>query len=294
MLALVDALRAHWPEYLIEATLLGALMVSACVSVRVVQHDASPLRRRIPSAFARRALIGVLMGLTAVALIYSPLGQRSGAHMNPATTLAFFTLGKIGPWDALWYIAAQFIGGAGGVLVARALLGPVLRHPTVNYVLTTPGRWGSAAAWGTEFALAFALMGMVLLATNDPRTASYTGLFAGCMVALYITLAAPLSGMSINPARTFGSAVVARRFASLWIYFTAPTLAMLSAAGAYAAAFGADHVLCAKLNHDGGGRCIFRCHIHDKSATPPRRTPDAGIGEEVRPNDGRDQHTQAE
>lgn len=260
---MVNALIAHWPEYLIEGSLLGIFMISACLSVFVLEHPASPVPPRIRSAVFRRAIIGLMMGVTAVALIYSPWGQRSGAHMNPGTTLAFLTLGKIKAWDAVFYIAAQFAGGIGGVLVSAAVLGRAIRHESVNYITTMPGKPGPRAAWIAEFVIAFAMMGMVLLSSNHSKTAPYTGFFAGILVAAYIAIEAPLSGMSINPARTLGSAVPARSFRGLWIYFTAPPMAMLSAAAIYACVAGADHVFCAKLNHEGHSRCIFNCHIEE-------------------------------
>src|SRR5215470_443684 len=113
----VEALRAHWPEYLMEAAALGMFMVSACACGVLLEHVAG---------LASRLLGGIAMGLTAVAIISSPWGQRSGAHMNPALTLTFLSLGKIAAWDALFYVAAQFAGGIAGVLVSSWLLGPAL------------------------------------------------------------------------------------------------------------------------------------------------------------------------
>ena len=115
---MMQAILTHWPEYLIEAFLLGAFMVSACLSVAVFEHPGSPLSRRIRSSTLRRLIVGVLMGATAVALIYSPFGQRSGAHMNPGVTLAFLALGKVAPWDASFYCLAQFAGGLTGVALS--------------------------------------------------------------------------------------------------------------------------------------------------------------------------------
>jgi len=103
------------PEYLIEAAGLGLFMVSATVCVALLEHPASPLHGWIASGDVRRALIGVAMGLTALALIYSPWGKRSGAHFNPAVTLTFFRLGKVAPRDLVGYVLAQFIGGTAGL-----------------------------------------------------------------------------------------------------------------------------------------------------------------------------------
>ena len=91
----------HFREYALEAIELGLFMISACCVVALLEYPGSPARQALPNADGRRLLIGVGMGLTAVALIYSPWGKRSGAHMNPAVTLTFSILGKIGARDAI-------------------------------------------------------------------------------------------------------------------------------------------------------------------------------------------------
>jgi aquaporin Z len=113
--AAISAATNHWPEYLMEAACLGLFMVSACSFTVLLQHPGSIVRQMIPSTLLRRSLTGMAMGLTAIALIYSPWGKQSGAHFNPSVTLASFCLGKIEPWDAVFYIVAQFMGGALGV-----------------------------------------------------------------------------------------------------------------------------------------------------------------------------------
>src|SRR5690348_17544890 len=115
------ALRAHWPEYLIEAAGLGVFMMVAGLCVILA---GTPLAETaIPSPDLRRALLGVAMGLIAIALIYSPWGMRSGAHLNPAVTLTFWRLGKIALVDAAFYALAQFLGGAAGTLLLAVLCG---------------------------------------------------------------------------------------------------------------------------------------------------------------------------
>jgi aquaporin Z len=141
-----STVREHWPEYLIEAAALGCFMISACLFGALLEHPDSVVRRALPSAWARRMLMGIAMGLTAIAIIYSPWGKRSGAHMNPAVTLTFLRLGKVAPIDGLFYGASQVVGGLAGVLLARAALGDVLSHPAVHYVATLPGAHGLAAA----------------------------------------------------------------------------------------------------------------------------------------------------
>jgi Glycerol uptake facilitator and related permeases (Major Intrinsic Protein Family) len=114
--------RSHLAEYGYEALGLGLFMISACGFGVLLFHPSSPLVQVIPGDVTRRALMGLAMGLTAIANIYSPWGRRSGAHLNPAVTLTFLRLGKLKPRDAAWYIAAQFAGGLLGTAIAALLL----------------------------------------------------------------------------------------------------------------------------------------------------------------------------
>jgi aquaporin Z len=107
--------------------------------------------------------------------------------------------------------------------------------------------------------ISFGLMLVILLATNTPRLMRLTGAFAGCLVALYITVEAPVSGMSMNPARTLASALPGQLFDALWIYFVGPAAGMLLAVEAYRLIRRTPDVVCAKLNHHTHRRCIFRC-----------------------------------
>ena len=252
-----NSLKAHWPEYLMEAAGLGLFMISACTMVALLEHPASPIRQSLSNPFVRRTLIGIAMGLTAICIVYSPWGKQSGAHLNPSLTLTFFRLGKVGRWDAFFYVLAQFIGGLAGVSVSAVVLGDAIRDVSVNYAVTTPGAGGLVTAFVAEFLISCLLMTVVLKVSNTPRLARYTGLFAGALVATYISLEAPLSGMSMNPARTLGSALPAHSWTALWIYFTAPPLGMLLAAELRIREKGAAGINCAKLHHQNSRRCIF-------------------------------------
>src|SRR3974390_2224276 len=157
-----QALTQHWPEYMIEGVCLGLFMISACAFSALLEHPASPVRASVTNANVRRFLIGLAMGLTAVLLIYSPLGRRSGAHMNPATTLTFFRLGKVERWDAAFYVLSQFVGGVLGTLVAFLALGRTLAHREVNFAITRPGMQGIAIAFVAEVFITFLLMTVIL------------------------------------------------------------------------------------------------------------------------------------
>lgn len=257
---MMAALRDHWPEYFMEAGELGFFMISAAIFVALLDHPNSPAIHLIPNVSIRRVLTGMAMGLTAIAIIYSPWGKQSGAHFNPSVTLTFWRLGKAAAWDALFYIGAQFAGAVAGVLVAAFLLGDVVRDPAVNYVATLPGKYGTGVAFLAELIISFGLMTVVLTVSNTPRLARFTGLFCGAIVATYISIEAPLSGMSMNPARSFGPAAVAQMWTGLWIYCVAPPLGMLAAAETYVRVKGAGGVGCAKLHHQNSKRCIFCSH----------------------------------
>lgn len=261
----MNALRHHYPEYLMEAAGLGLFMLSASVITAVLEYPSSPIHQAIHDPLLRRMMIGVAMGLTAIALIYSPWGKQSGAHLNPVVTLTFLRLGKVRRVDALFYIVAQFIGGFIGVLFAATLLGSAIAHPAVNYVVTLPGSLGIAIAFGAELIISFGMMMMVLVVSNTPKLARFTGIFAGLLIATYITLEAPLSGMSMNPARTLASAIPARNWTAIWVYFTAPLAGMLLASQIYVGAKGRKSVRCAKLYHSHSTRCIFRCSYRNQT-----------------------------
>ena len=241
-----------------EAAGLGIFMISACTFGVILEHPASPVRQAIAFPLVRRVLMGLAMGLTAIGIIYSPWGKQSGAHLNPSVTLTFFRLGKIDGWDTVFYIAAQFIGGVLGVLVISTVIGVWLSNPSVRFVATVPGS-KVPVAFIAEAVISFILMLTVLFASNTRNIARYTGVFAGMLVATYIAFEAPISGMSMNPARTLGSALSAQIWTALWIYFLAPPLGMLLASETFSRLRTGRQVLCAKLHHDNDKRCIFRC-----------------------------------
>jgi aquaporin Z len=252
------SLRGHWPEYAMEAAGLGAFMVSACVFATLLEHPASPAHTHLPNQIVRRVLMGIAMGATAIGIIYSPWGKRSGAHINPAVTLTFYRLGRIELGDAIGYACAQFLGGAAGVLTARLLLGNLVAHPSIHWVVTAPaGDTGIGVAAAGEAVISFVLMLTVLTVSGSVRYARFAGVWAGTLVATFIAVEAPLSGMSMNPARTAASALFAGDWSGWWVYFTVPPVAMLLAAETHVRLRGGARDACAKLCHARDVRCIF-------------------------------------
>lgn len=248
--------RAHWPEYLIEAWALGSFMLSAALFSTLIEHPDSPVRRAVADADLRRVLIGLAMGLTAIALIYSPWGQRSGAHMNPAVTLSFLRLGRIQRGDAIAYLVAQFAGGTLGVLFALELLGQAFAGPPVRYAVTQPGSGGAYVALVAEFTISALLMLTILRVSGSTRAARWTGVVAGVLVAVFIAIEAPLSGMSMNPARSFASAAPGGIWAHYWLYVAGPVLGMQAAALLHRRLHRGQANGCAKLIHGSAQRCI--------------------------------------
>lgn len=248
--------RMHWPEYLMEAGEMSLYLFFTCCFATILQYPASPVSHFVASGIVRRALMGVAVGATVVAIIVSPWGKQSGGHFNPAMTVAFYRLGKVARWDASFYGAAQFLGAIGGVAMATLLLRGAPGDAAVRYAVTA-GVHGSALAFAAELTISFLLMITVLLATNHQRLAPYTPYFVGSLYALNITFETPLSGMSMNPARTFGPAAYLGYWHALWIYFVAPTLGMLAAAAIFLRARHGKLPYCAKLCHTNNKRCIF-------------------------------------
>jgi aquaporin Z len=240
-----------------EAGELTLYLFAVCTFVTILQHPASPVRQFIPSAFVRHALMGLAMGAITIAILFTPWAKQSGGHFNPAMTLTYYWLGKVQPWDAFFYVVAQFSGAISGVYIARFVVGSALRQNAVMCAVTEPGPLGSAVAFVGELAISFILMITVLFATNRTTLGRYTPYLVGLLLAIYYAFESPLSGMSTNPARSFGSALHADYWRAIWVYFTAPVLGMLLGAQVFLWVRRGAGPYCAKLNHDNNTRCIF-------------------------------------
>ncbi|AZB72653.1 aquaporin [Synechococcus elongatus] len=258
---MILALKRHWPEYLIEAWGLGVFMVAAGVVGTLLFYPQSPIHQTITNPWMQRVVMGLGMGLTAIIIMYSPWGKRSGAHINPAVTLTFYRLNKIAGWDAFFYIIFQFIGGFLGVVIVALLLRDPFTQAPVDYVVTVPGRLGVLAALLGEYLIAVIMMGMVLYTSNQPKLERLTPFFAGCLIVSYVIFESPLSGFGMNPARTVASALPSGIWTAIWLYFVAPIAGMLTAAELYIRMIGHRNIFCAKLYHDPLYRCIHCGHL---------------------------------
>lgn len=228
---LIVSVKRHWPNYVAEAAGLFLFLFMAGLVTTAVNHPGWWLARQLAGhEVLGRAVIGLVAGLTVVVIVYSPWGKRSGAHLNPAVTLAFWQLGKIRTADACWYLVAQVIGALLGGQALLALLGSSFAHPEVDYALTLPGPQGAAVAFGAEFIITFGMIAVLFMALHTKQLENLAGWLLGGLLAIYIVVETPYSGMSLNPARSLGSAAVAHNFTDFWVYLVAPTLSAWLAA----------------------------------------------------------------
>ena len=217
----------------------------------------------------RRLVTGGLFGAAVTAVVYSPLGQISGGHLNPVVTLAFWRLKKVSARDALAYIAMQFLGAVAGAYAAGVAWGGLAR--SVQFGATVPAAGYSwAVALAAETAVTFLLVLLIVVCVNRPALAPRTGVLVGGLVALLVMIEAPVTGTSLNPARTLRPAILASTYTDLWIYFAGPCAVALIAVAAFTGQWG-QQTVCAKLHHTAKYPCPFDGCAHQGHAHMPGR-----------------------
>jgi aquaporin Z len=258
--------RVHRYEYGCE--LLGtALLVFIGFSTGALIFGTTLISHWLPGIGPRLLLAGLCFGGGGTLVTLSPLGQRSGAHLNPSVTICFFLLDRMHRRDFLGYLLAQFLGASGGAALAALLDGRALR--AIHYDLTLPGSGvGEAQALLTEFVATALLIGVILLCVSFRRTARLTPFAVWLLVAVLVWQTALISGTSLNPARSFGSSVLAWVWREQWIYYLAPSLAAVAVALGYRRLVGVRRILTAKLFHPLPH--LVKCHFrHCAFCTPP-------------------------
>ena len=247
-------MRRNLSAYLSEFAGTAIVLFIGVSAVAFMWGPGSPVPV-VPNGALRRLLTGILFAGGATAVVYSPLGQMSGGHINPAVTLAFWRLGKVPTRDAVLYVVMQFLGAFVGAYAAGVAWG----HLTVGvqYAATVPGDgYNSAGALAAETVITFLLVFLIFVCLNKPRIAPRTGLLAGSLVALLVMIEAPITGTSLNPARTLGPAVLSGNYRALWVYFAGPVAGALIAVAAFSGQWGKQTV-CAKLYHTEKYPCPF-------------------------------------
>lgn len=227
-----QALKHHWRDYLLEAGGLLVFMLGAGGLGTLFLYPGSPVSQAIPLDLLKHVGIGACMGLITFGIV-SAIGEKSGAHINPAVTWAFHRQGKINGVDAIWYTIAQFAGAIVAPILLYAVIGAPFADEKVKYATSQPRPGGDLVAFAAEFVISFVLMLVVLIALNSERLEKKAPAIIAVLIAVYIAFESPLSGMSMNPARSFGSALTANQWDGIWVYFVAPMLAMLLAVGVY-------------------------------------------------------------
>ena len=178
-----------------------------------------------------------------------------------------FRLGKIAPRNAVLSTIAQFIGAVLAPTLLLLVLCQHFTHPDVHHAATQPGPMGVWPAFWSEFVITFILMMVLLIAVNSQRLEKFAGLLASLLVGSFIVVESPLLGMSMNPARSFGSDFVRQAWPAIWLYFVAPVAVALLAAEVYCRFCTGRADSCIKLIHRHDRSCIF-CDYH-RGATYP-------------------------
>jgi aquaporin Z len=247
-------MRRNLAAYLAEFSGTAIMLFIGVSAVAFMWAPASPVPV-VPNPVLRRLLTGILFAGGATAVVYSPLGQISGAHINPAVTFAFWRLGKVPSRDAVMYVVVQFVGALLGAWAAGLAWGPLITG--VQYAVTVPGEgYSQPGAFAAETLITFLLVFTIFVCVNKPRIAPRTGLIAGALVAFLVMIEAPVTGTSLNPARTLGPAILTSTYTALWVYFAGPVLGALLAVGAFQGQWAGKSV-CAKLYHTEKYPCPF-------------------------------------
>ena len=174
--------------------------------------------------------IAMTFGFVIVALIYS-FAHVSGAHFNPAVTIAFWTMGEFHRKNVIPYISAQVFGAILASICLYFLLNENFNSVSeVSYLGSTLPRGTESQAFGFEFILTFILMIVICSsAVHGKATKDFAGLAIGLTVGLESMFAGPITGASMNPARSIGPAIVSGNFEHLWIYILATCLGAMAA-----------------------------------------------------------------
>ena len=149
------AFRNNWKHYLQEALGLAIFMISACFFSAMIFSEKSACYTFIPGEMMKNIVMGVLMGLTALFIFYSPFTAPSGSQINPAVTLVFLRLNKMCRYDALFFFISQCAGGVLAVYLMQWGMGSILISPPVNSAVTVPGKFGAGWALLMEWIISF-------------------------------------------------------------------------------------------------------------------------------------------
>lgn len=188
-----------------------------------------------PGAVMVNAYAGGALGPVGIALAFAfvvfamvvALGHLSGAHLNPAVTVAFWSVGRFPARDVAPYVMAQCIGAVTASAVLRHLLGPI------GSMGATLPNVGNSRTFLVEWLFSFALMFVIMAVATDSRVANGVAALAVGLTVGFCALLGPMTGSSMNPARSLGPALVGDQWTGHWLYWAAPLTGMAIGASAY-------------------------------------------------------------
>jgi aquaporin Z len=255
----------HWKEWWSE--LAGtAVLLFAVVTAKYWAVSAGP---PFSDPTLRVAIVGTVAGLVVIAVAFSPLGRRSGAHLNPAVTVGFWVQKVTGRADVAGYCTFQIVGGVVGVAAAR-VWGPDVANAPVRWAVIAPATTvAQPSAAAIEAAATFVQLALVFGALASSRYRRWAPVVAGALLTAFIVALAPVTGAGFNPARALAPDVLAAAYPAIWIYLVGPLAGAVAAGGAVIAV--STRPVTGKLRHDATINCYMRCAL-------PHRVMDAGEG----------------
>jgi len=216
-----------WEKFLSEFVGTAILLFLGLSLVIAMYGAGSPVATIVPDLRQRMVISGFLFGAIGASIALSPVGKVSGAHVNPVVTLGFWLFGKMSSLEAAGFVLAQLSGGVAGSvpLLAWGVMGR-----SIDFGATTPGQgYSVAAALVGEVATTFALISALCVFIGVRPLRKYTPFMIPFLYAIMCPLEAPISGISTNPARSFGPSVISGQWTEWWIYWAGPIVGTVAA-----------------------------------------------------------------
>lgn len=216
------------------------------------------MERWIPDSGPRLLLTGLIFSGSGAIVALSPIGKLSGAHINPSVSLAFWMHGKMHFQDFVGYVVGQFLGATFGVLLLALLWGNYAA--SVHNGMTLPGaNYPLSIVFFAEVFITFLLVLLIFIFVSHRRLMHWTPLMTWILIAGMVWQESPISGTSLNPARSFAPALVSGDWQAQWLYWIAPPLGSVLAVGAFRLiTLGERDVLTGKLYHAAHYPSIFK------------------------------------
>ena len=257
----------HWRIWGAEFAATALLIFGGLSVVCFVFGRGSPVAAILPSQSIRFLLTGLLFSGVNSLLAVSPLGRLSGAHLNPAVTLAFRVLGRVSAHDVGGYIVAQGLGALAGAAALRLLWRGVADSVEGG---ATVAAVPLPVAFGLEAVMTALLIVVILSCVSSARFARWTPLAIWPLIALLVWGGASYTGTSLNPARSAGPALVFHEsLETLWLYLLAPTTGAVLVALAWRRRHPSAQPKTAKLFHDPRYACSLTSELPAVRADAP-------------------------